>query len=59
VIAQYRLKIDLEKVKGIIHWLALRQTFELRSFHGLASFYEKFNWNVSGIYVALTTRMGK
>ena len=35
------LKMDPQKVKAILEWPTLRSATEVRSFHGLTSFYEK------------------
>ena len=51
------LKMDLEKVKEILEWPTPENVGEVRSFHGLASFYKKFIKNFSVVCNAMTKKM--
>jgi hypothetical protein len=39
IVSKEGLKMDPEKVKSIVDWPMPRCTFDVRSFHGLVSFY--------------------
>jgi hypothetical protein len=59
VISSNELKMDPEKVKEIRDWSLLKNIFEVRSFHGLASFYRKFIRNFSGISASMMYKVKK
>jgi type III secretory pathway component EscU len=56
VISANELKMDSDKVEVIKNWPSLRK---VRSFHGLASFYQKFIRNFSGISATMMDTVNK
>jgi hypothetical protein len=59
VISANELKMDPSKVEVIKNWPSPRNVFEVRSFHGLASFYQNFIRNFSGISAAMMDTVKK
>jgi hypothetical protein len=59
VISSNELKMDPKKVRAIKEWPSPRSIFEVRSFHGLTSFYRKFIRNFSGIRTPIMNTVKK
>jgi hypothetical protein len=58
-ISANELKMDPNKVEVIKNWPSPKNIFEVRSFHGLASFYQKFIRNFSGISATMMDKVKK
>jgi hypothetical protein len=59
VISTDKLRMDPDKVEVIKNWPSPKNIFEVRSFHGLASFYWKFIRNFSGISATMMDTVKK
>jgi hypothetical protein len=59
VIFANKLRMDPDKVEVIKNWPSPKSIFEVRSFHGLDSFYRKFIRNFSGISTPMMDTVNK
>ena len=49
IVSRSGVQVDREKIKAIVDWSVSKSTAEVRSFHGLASFYRWFVQKFSSI----------